>query len=476
MDYFKSHTVQLDGYKSIMDAMNTTSIEIYVQGNKTYHQLDAGFIPVDNVSITIGSNGKLQSSGSSNWEAREGEPGYIANRTHYKDSVSILEEEHQYDPETGEGGTRGIYIEHNFGDNSQAAPNCRGWECEYYNDSQDPVIEANEEKIVAFMDQLREYPEGTVFTIKMNIYDANIGKSFELSENVKLHKPTYEESDADSGFHYFVEYTELYPDYFWEEIPYDEGQGTYGPFSGPGFYVGAYYSTEEYSGQNEIMNNARLDVCLHEAYYMQEIVDREFEGDSDENYKFNVKASQDTIVKLGKEYIPQMADWNVNDSSSVDYIKNRTHYKVEDKQEPVGFYMLDGGSEEQAQTTSGHDFIAYYLQEYLYEDTSGEGDNTLWEDLRNTFVALDTAWSLGIRKINIRLDDYDNEIFTCNLFRTYDDSHSHVRYITYTLSLDEAETVEDIDNIFNTDEDTQGNPVESKGVLFKIYCCDQDLV
>ena len=81
-----------------------------------------------------------------------------------------------------------------------------------------------------------------------------------------------------------------------------------------------------------------------------------------------------------------------------------------------------------------------------------------------------------IRKINIRLNDYNNEIFTCNLFRTYDDSHSHVRYITYTLSLDEAETVEDIDAIFNTDEDTQGNPVESKGVLFRISCCDQDLV
>lgn len=469
MRKYVENIIDFTGYKALIEELKPSTFEVTVEGSEVYHPLEAGYIPIDNVSLTVNDSGKIQLAGNADWSVPEGSNGYIKNRTHYKDKTEILKETFKADEEKGTDYPEVFYIEHNFQEPPIASPECWGWH--YYYDESEPDGGKGAIKARALIDTLKKYPDGTVFKAKLNIYDKNLDKSVDVEENLTLH--ITEINKTGEGYTVTGEYVELYADYFFNEIQQDPGTGIWGPLLGPGLYLGASNIVENNDGQDPSIN---LDfyLGLHNPYFTQEIVDKNFEGEDPSLFVCNADFTKETLVKLDKEYIPQTSDWNVNDEESPDFIKNRTHYRTEDTQEDLGFFSLTGGSKEEIQTTSGHDVSRYYLGDYVYR--SSEGDNTLFNELRETFNALDQAWNQGIRKINLKLDNYDENLYSCNLYRTYDDSKSHQRYTTYTLTLDNAESAEDADNIFDKDQNLQGDTVISKGVLFRVCCYSYDQV
>jgi len=473
MQYYKRSEIELLGYKDLLDEQNTSTVEIYVAGGSV-HQLDADFIPVDNVSIVINDLGKLQSSGGADWNSREGDPGHILNRTHYKDIVNVLKEEHKANPETGQDYPETIYPEWQY-PGTETSPECFGWN--WFYDDQYADGGTGGIKISSLMEVLADYPEGTVFNAVMNIYDPNLDKTVNVEEEVKLHKIFIDLDDGEGNTSQGNIY-ELCADYFHSAIPTDPDTGEPGPFAGPGLYLGVGYvvDTVDSGGQVDEYINANGYLGLHEQYFTTVIDKGEFEEDSPADFTYNVDFSKETTFKLSKEYLPQTANWDETDSNSPDFILNRTHYKVPDTQENIGGLTVDGDPDcdtpSQLQTESGHDFMMFQNPDYIYEDP--ESDNTMYSDLLTLFTQINTLYIQGVRKLNLRLDDKSDFVIPCNIIREQiDENHQH--YINYYLTADDVETLQDMGAVFESDMDSQGNTQLSKGVLFQVgsYSYDQ---
>lgn len=464
MRYYERHVIDFLSYKSIMDAMpaGSDSIEIYIEGKPVYHQLEAGFIPIDNSSITINEEGKIQSGGGTpDWSAPENTPGYIKNRTHYKETENLIVEEHQVDPNTGEDQPGQRTPDYPF--NPTLNVECFGWTQQY--DENEPDGGTGGIKTQAILDLFRDMPENTEYTARIMFRDPNIDGVGILEEKVKLHKHNVDIQEEGSTITGTV--IELYPDYFYNEKIYDDNTGKY-ILEGPGIYITACYSEELSEGNEQPSINSYYFV----GSYFQALVDKAeetFGPDPDyNNYQYSVSVENITVVKLSKEFIPQTADWDVNDSQSVDFIKNRTHYRIQDTQEHQGFFSMIEDSactQEEKTTQSNHSYTEFRTSDYIYGRQ--EGDNTLYHDLKATYENLDALWKRGIRTLNVRLNDTDDFVYTCNLLRESSGGDRDY-YVTYGLTLDNAVDMNDASAIFDTDENIEGEAVQSKGILLTV--------
>lgn len=408
------YDVNFSIYSDIYNSQGADSFEIIVEGNEEVHQLDADFIPVDNETIGVNSNGK------------------ITNRAFY-DDLTTLDKVETTGDFFGQGETDGgvpVYT----------------YNVSYYASDEDLTGYNNAAKL---MKKLSEYVDKDL-NLVFNMKGKNSGKEGSLESKGHV-MGGHVDVDEYSSYDYINIVSEGYSS--------DDSGAAEDKNSMLYELIKDVYVDSE-TGTQDISYSIFFGIFYTNP--LQSLITLVDESDNADIDIYWETIFED-LKRLDEKYISGMADWNENNSDSNKFIKNRTHYEIPDEQVSIGIPLPldDPDLIIQNSTTSGTG-IAY--TSYATDGLISESQQlSIYYDLETVFLALLALYNSGVDTVNIRLQDSDSFTYKGKLLLK-EETISGDTYTTIVISPDFDES---IDDFYSTGGHFQ-NDSNSKGVLFMI--------